>query len=452
MGKLDLSALKDQYQNGTIDMITVAGVDMQGKLFGKKVPVRYFLDDAVHGIHTCAINFIWDVSLKYAENYTFCNFDTGLHDIKVIPDISTLRTYPWIPKNAVVIGDIYNKDGSEVTIAPRNILKKQLAKAGALGYRAYAASEIEFHIFKETIDSAREKNFSNLQPLFSYPVDYSIYRLNVDDWFLGQLARYLEEAGIPVEALKGEWGNGQVELNVQYAEALEMADRTAIYKNGIKEIAALNNLMVTFMAKHDTEASGSSGHTHISLWDLQGNNVFYDANHPYKLSDTGRYFLGGMMALAPEFMLFYAPYINSYKRLANTGGAPNTQTWGEDNRTTAFRVDGQGKSCRIENRIPGSDANHYLVLAACLASGLYGIEHKIDIEAPTKGDASSAPGVKRLPANLAEAIQKLSNSKIARELLGADVVDHYLTAAQNELNDYFLEVTDWERKKYFEFI
>ncbi len=452
MGKMNLKQLQDHVQNGLIDTITVAGVDMQGKLFGKKLPARFFLEDALEGIHTCAINFIWDVSLKFSENYEFCNFDTGLHDMKVTPDFSTLRTYPWIAKNAIVLGDIFNKDGSVVSIAPRHMLKKQLKKAESMGFQAFAASEMEFYIFKETSESAREKNFTNLKPLFSYPIDYSIYRLNVDDWFLGQVSRYLEEIGIPLEAIKGEWGNGQIEINVKYADALEMADRTALYKNGIKEIAAQNNMMVTFMAKHDTNDSGSSGHTHISLWDNTGNNLFYDPDHKHRLTDTGRYFLGGMMALAPEFMIFYAPYINSYKRLSNTGGAPNTLTWGEDNRTTSFRVDGKGKSCRVENRIPGADVNHYLVLTAMLASGLYGIEHQIDIAEPTKGNASSAPGVKRLPSNLAEAINLLEQSEIARQLLGTDVVEHYLIAAKNELNDYFFEVTDWERKKYFEFI
>ncbi len=452
MAKLDLHTFEQQVQQGKYEQVIVAGVDMQGKLFGKKVPAQYFLEDAKDGIHTCAINLIWDVSLKFAENYTFCNFETGLQDMKVIPDLATLRPYPWIEKTAIVLGDLYNKDGSEVPMAPRNMLKKQLQKARQLGYQTFAASELEFYIFRETSESAREKNFANLKPLFQYPIDYSIYRLNVDDWFLRQLAPNLEAAGIPVESLKGEFGNGQVELNVKYAEALEMADRTAIFKNGLKEIAALNDLMITFMAKHDTNDSGSSGHTHISLWDEAGNNLFYDAQDAYGLSQTARYFLGGMMALAPDLMLFYAPYVNSYKRLANTGGAPNTLTWGTDNRTTAFRIDGKGKSCRIENRIPGSDANHFLVLTACLASGLYGIEHKIDIAAPTTGDASRAPGVQRLPANPVEAIQRLENSEIARQLLGDDVVDHYLTAAKNELNDYFVEVTDWERRKYFEFI
>jgi Glutamine synthetase len=449
---VSIDELKRRTEEGKVEMVIIAGVDMQGKLFGKKVPARFFLEEAQTGIHTCATNLAWDVSLNFQNNYEFCNFETGLHDLKLIPDLSTLRLYPWVEKTALVLGDLTNKDGSGVDVSPRRMLQKQLEKAAALGYTAFAASEIEFYLFKETSASARAKNFAGLEPLFAYPIDYSIYRLNIDDWFLSQLVRHLESVGVPVEALKGEWGNGQIELNVKYAEALEMADRTAIYKNGIKEIAAMNGLMATFMAKHSTNDSGSSGHTHISLWDAAGNNAFYDPERPHSLSETGRYFLGGMMALAPEMMLFYAPYINSYKRLRNTGGAPNTLSWGKDNRTTSFRMDGSGKSCRIENRIPGADANHYLVLAACLASGLYGIEHRIDIPEPVRGNASALADAVKLPTHLPEAVRLLERSDRVRELLGDNVVNHYLTAANNEIDQYFTDVTDWERSKYFEFI
>ncbi len=453
MAHLEFRTLQDLVATGDIDTIVIAGVDMQGRLFGKRVPARYFLKGAKDGIHTCAINFIWDVSLNFADNYEFCNWGTGLHDIRLVPDLSTLRLYPWNEKTAFVLCDIYNKNGTEVDIAPRNMLKKQVEKAKSMGFMAFAASECEFYLFRETSDSVREKNFMNLKPLFGYPIDYSLYRLTVDDWILSQLTRNLEAVGVPVESLKGEWGNGQIELNIEYAEALEMGDRSAIYKNSIKEIAALNNLMATFMAKQDQNDSGSSGHTHISLWDADGkNNVFYDPESEYGLSQTGRYFLGGMMALAPEMMLFYAHYINSYKRLANTAGAPTTLTWGIDNRSTTFRYDGKGKSSRIENRIPGADANHYLVLTAILASGMYGIENKIDIAAPTMANAYTAPDVKRLPKNLVEAVDLLDKSEIVRELLGDKVVEHYLTAARNEIDDYFTTVTEWDRRKYFEFI
>ncbi|WP_372636771.1 glutamine synthetase family protein [Cohnella sp.] len=452
MARLSIEELSRLTASGEINSVIVAGVDMQGKLFGKRVPARYFLEEAREGIHTCALNLAWDVSLNFGE-FDYCNWDTGVHDMKTIPDLSTLRPYPWSPGTALVLADLEEKSGEAVSIAPRNILKRQIAKAEGMGFKAYAASEIEFYVFKETSDSAREKNFANLKPLFPYPIDYSIYRLTVDHWFLGQLTSNLEAVGVPIEALKGEWGNGQVELNVRYAEALEMADRTAIYKNGIKEMAALNQLMVTFMAKQDTNDSGSSGHTHISLWDTEGSvNVLHDPDKEYGLSETGRYFLGGMLALAPELMVFYAPYVNSYKRLMDFGsGAPNTISWGIDNRSTSFRFDGKGKSSRFENRVPGADANHYLVIAAMMASGLYGIEHRIDIPEPIKGNAG-VMDLRKLPTNLYEARKILEGSEIARELLGDEVVRHYLQAVDLELKEYFTVVTDWERRKYFEFI
>ncbi|WP_103109900.1 glutamine synthetase family protein [Brevibacillus reuszeri] len=452
MTRLDMNRLKELEAQGEIDTIIIAGVDMQGKLFGKRVPASYFIEDAKDGIHTCALNLAWDVSLNFG-GFKFCNWDTGVHDMKTVPDLSTLRPYPWQSKTAFVLADLQNKDGSDVSIAPRNMLKRQINKAREQGFMAKAASEIEFYVFRETSSSVREKNYNNLTPLFEYPIDYSLYRLTVDDWFLSQLTRNLEAVGVPIEALKGEWGNGQIELNVRYAEVLEMADRTAIYKNGIKEIAALNNLMATFMAKQDANDSGSSGHTHISLWDTEEkNNIFYDPSMEYGLSQLGRYFLGGMLELAPEMMLMYAPYVNSYKRLSSFGsGAPNTVSWGIDNRSTSFRYDGKGKSSRFENRIPGADANHYLVLTAMMASGMYGIENKIDIPQPVSGNAADQP-VPRLPTNLFDAIRLFEKSERVKELLGKDVFDHYLQAAQNELQDFLTAVTDWERKKYFEFI
>ncbi len=453
MSTLDFKELQELINRGEIDTVIIAAVDMQGKLFGKRVPAHYFLEIAQEGVHTCTINLIWDVSLNFASNYKFSNWNTGLHDMKAVPDLSTLRRCPWSDKTVLVLSDLYNEDNSPVEVAPRNMLKKQLEKARQMGFKVFAASEIEFYLFKETSDSVREKSFANLKPLFDYPIDYSLYRLTVDDWFLGQVVRNLEAAGVPVEALKGEWGMGQIELNLRYCEALEMADRTAVYKNGIKEMAALNNLMATFMAKPHSNDSGSSCHTHISLWDLDGKeNLFWNADNEYQLSDTGRYFLGGMMSHAPEFMIFYAHYINSYKRLANTAGAPNTLTWGFDNRTVGFRCAGHGKGRRIENRIPGADANLYLVLTACLASGLYGIENKIDVPAPILGDAYTMPGIVRLPSNLTEAASLLENSKIAGKLIGESAIEHYLIATKNEIADYFSEVTDWERRKYFEFI
>lgn len=317
----------------------------------------------------------------------------------------------------------------------------------------FFASELEFFVYKENSDSVREKDFNNLKPLFPYPVDYSISRLNIDDWFLSKIVKNFGKAEINVESVKGEWGRGQYEINLKYTDSLTMADQTAIYKNGTKEIAALNDLLVTFMAKPDTNDSGSSGHTHISLWDANGeNNLFNDPNSEDGLSKIAKHFLAGMLELTPEMMILYAPYINSYKRIMNTGGAPTTNTWGMDNRTTAFRIDGKGKSCRIENRIPGADANFYLVIAACLASGLYGIENELELPSMTTNNAYEDQNAPQLPSNLVEALEHFKTSERVKGILGEDVVKHYTTAVENEIRDYFADVTDWEKRKYLEFI
>lgn len=439
-------------EKGEVETVILAGVDLQGRLYGKKVPVGYFIEDLKDGIHTCALNFAWDISLTIGE-FDYCNINTGFHDIKTVPDLNTLRMYPWVEKTAFVMCDAFDEEGNRVEIAPRSILTKQIEKAEKMGYSAQAASELEFHLYKETPESIREKNFHEPKPLFPYPVDYSIYRLNVDDWFLKQLTRNLELANIPVDSLKGEWGLGQVELNIKHSEILEMADRTALYKSGVKEMAIFNDLMATFMAKPTTTSAGSGGHTHISLWDLAGHtNLFWDPDGEYQLSKVGRHFLGGMLSLAKDFMLFYAPYINSYKRMAdNSAGAPNTVSWGIDNRAASFRSVGRNNACRLENRISGADCNYYLVLTACLASGLYGIEHEIEPPKPVYGDSGNL-NLPKLPENLIDAIDAFDKSQVVRSILGDKVVDHYLTAAKLEVKQYFTEVTDWERRKYFEFI
>lgn len=357
MNYIKFNKLVELVEGGEITTIIIGAADMQGKLFGKKLPAKKFLEGKKDGIQICAVNLAWDISLNYKGNYDFCNFDTGLHDMNLIPDLSTIRPYPWLEKTAFVMADIQDIDGKDISIAPRNILKKQLQIANDMGFKVQAASELEFFIYKETPESIRSKNFMNLAPLFPYPIDNNLYRMNVDDWFIRKLVENLDVAGVDTESYKGEWGNGQIEINLQYNEGLEMADQTVVYKAGIKEMAIQDQLMATFMAKPVTEDSGSSGHVHMSLCNLSDQvNIFYDPDNDYNLSETGRYFLGGVRELAPEMMLLYAPYVNSYKRFVVNGGAPTTFTWGVDNRTTAFRLAGANESMRIENRIPGADA------------------------------------------------------------------------------------------------
>jgi len=320
-----------------------------------------------------------------------------------------------------------------------------------LGFEPFTASELEFFMFRETPESAREKGYKNLAPLFNYIGDYSIYFNTIDDGILGYVRDSMEKAGVPLESQKPEWGFGQLELSIRYSDALEMADRHTIYKNGVKEMAVQKGFLATFMAKYCNSDSGNGLHIHCSFWD-KDKNCFYDEQGKYNLSDTARHYLGGLLSHVNEFFLFCAPYVNSYKRLEIGSFAPVNVTWGFDNRCVAIRVAGHGKSTRLEFRCPGADANPYLAKAAMLAAGLYGIENKIEpaIGPVINQDGYQMEGARHLPANLFEAINLFSNSKPVMEAFGEEVVKHYLTAAQNEFNEYLRVVTDWETKRYFE--
>ncbi|MCL6611577.1 MAG: glutamine synthetase family protein [Peptococcaceae bacterium] len=450
MANMDISTLKSMADRGEIDTVIIAAADMQARLFGKRCCADFFLSEAVHGINICSNNLIWDIELNEGGQYPLAGRQTGLPDLRAVPDMTTLRIYPWFEKTAMVMADLFHQDGTPVSAAPRNILKRRVEKAGKMGLQADMASEIEFYIFNETAETARDKNYRDLLPLSRMPAE-SIRQLSRYEHFLGKVRRNLNRAGVEVELARPERGRGQAEVNLRYAGALEMADRTAIYKNGIKEMADLEKLAVTFMAKYRTGEPASGFHVHMSLRDQKGDNIFYDPDDDHGMSPACKHFLAGMIMLAPELMCFYAPYINSYKRYGSTFGAPRNLSWGFDNRTLSFRLIGRGKSFRIENRIPGADANPYLVLAACLASGLYGIEHRMNLPfPPVRGSAYEMKDLRALPASLMDALKDFENSEIARELFGREVIDHYARAARYEIENFLASVTDWERRRNFE--
>ncbi|BAF60479.1 glutamine synthetase [Pelotomaculum thermopropionicum SI] len=450
MTKIDTGILKSMIDRGEIDTVIIAAADMQSRFFGKRCCADFFLSEAVHGINICSNNLIWDIELNEGGQYPLAGRRTGLPDLRAVPDMTTLRLYPWFEKTVLVMADLFHQDGTTVTIAPRNILKRQVEKAGNMGLQADMAAEIEFYIFNETAETARDKRYRELLPLSRMPAE-SIHQSSRYEHFLGKVRRYLNGAGVEVELARPERGRGQAEVNLRYTGALEMADRTAIYKNGIKEMADLEKLAVTFMAKYKTEEPASGFHVHLSLRDQKGNNIFYDENDEHGMSATCKHFLAGMITLAPELMCFYAPYINSYKRYGSTFGAPRNLSWGFDNRTLSFRVIGRGKSFRIENRIPGADANPYLVLAACLASGLYGIENETALPSPpVRGSAYEMRELRVLPASLMDALADFENSETARALFGREVIDHYALAAKQEIECFLKSVTDWERRRNFE--
>lgn len=451
-GKIDHKTLEKMIKEDQIDTIIMAGVDLQGRMYGKRLAGATFLKHFHGGINTCACNFGWDMDLILIPGMEFTGWHTGYQDMKCLPDYNTIRIYPWFEKTAVVLCDTCDEDDKLIEIAPRTILRRQIEKCEKAGFTPLMASELEFFLFKETIDSARAKDYRNLEPLFKYYGDYSIFRTSMDEWILGKLRRNLDLLGLEVESVKGEWGHGQIELGIVYQEALEMGDRHTLLKQCVKEISALNGLAATFMAKHKTDDSGSGLHIHVSLWDKAGKkSMFWDPKKEHGMSDTMRHFMGGMMQLSRDFQVFYAPLINSYKRYRPASFAPYNLTWGGDNRTVTFRVCGSGNSCRIENRIPGADANGYLALATCLATGLYGVQNKLEpVGEFCKGDAYEMKDAPLFAMNLPAALRNFDKSEIARELLGEDVVNHYVKLLEWECDQYFTEVTDWERRRYFD--
>jgi glutamine synthetase len=336
-----------------------------------------------------------------------------------------------------------------VAHSPRAILKRQLARARAAGFGVNMASELEFYVFDEPYGVARKKNYKGLETAGWYIEDYHIFQTTKEESLIRKIRNDMDAAGIPVEFSKGEWGPGQAELNLKYAEALEMADRHAIYKNGVKEIAFLQGKAVTFMAKWDFGLAGSSCHIHTSLVDADdGAPAFPDesGNH----SDIFEHFMAGQLALARDITLFLAPYINSYKRFQAGSFAPTKAIWSSDNRTAGFRVVGAGPSLRVECRIPGADANPYLAFAALLAAGLHGIEHQLELEPAFTGDAYKGKDIREIPKTLREAIECLDRSQDLRAAFGDAVVEHYLHCGRWEQFEYDRRITDHELIRGFE--
>jgi glutamine synthetase len=343
-------------------------------------------------------------------------------------------------------------DGKPVPVSPRQVLRRQVDRARKLGFNPKTGSELEFYLFKDTYEQAAARDYRDLQPYGRYIEDYHILQGTKAEWFNRQIRNGMEGAAVPVENSKGEWGFGQQEINLRFTESLEMADRHVVYKNGVKEIAALNQVAVTFMAKWSMAQAGSSFHLHSSLWDVKSDKaLFHSANGgPHGMSPLFQHYLAGLIALARDFSLFYAPFVNSYKRYQATSFAPTSIVWSWDNRTCGFRIIGHGSGLRVECRIPGADANPYMAFAATIAAGLHGIENKLELPPEFRGDAYTTKNLPRVPGNLTEAINALEKSQVAREAFGDEVVEHYLHSARLERQSFDSAVTDWELRRNFE--
>jgi glutamine synthetase len=451
-GRLDFEELKSAVRAGTIDTVLACMVDMQGRLIGKRFQAQYFVDGAHEETHGCNYLLANDIDMEPVPGYQAASWDKGYGDFVMRPDMSTLRHVPWLEGTALVLCDVLDHHHHELAHSPRAMLKAQVARLAKRNMRAYLASELEFYLFDESFEAAHAKRYADLKTAGYYIEDYHIFQTTKEEGFMRAVRRGLEGAGIPVENSKGEWGPGQEEINVRYADALDMADRHVILKNGIKEIAHAQGKAVTFMAKWRYDLAGSSSHIHASLWSADGKKpLFYDAKGELGMSPLMRAFVAGQLKYAREITYFLAPYINSYKRFQVGTFAPTRTVWSRDNRTAGFRLCGEGsKSIRIECRVGGADLNPYLAFAALIAAGLAGVDEKLELDAPFSGDAYHVKTLPEVPKTLREATDLLQGSEMLRSALGAEVVDHYVHTAKWEQLEYDRRITDWELMRGFE--
>jgi glutamine synthetase len=436
-----------------IDTVVVGFTDHYGRLVGKRYDAGMFLDEvADHGAHGCDYLLTTDMEMEPVPGYDFANWELGYGDVHLVPDLATLRRADWLDRTALVLCDVTDiDDHSPVAAAPRTILRRQVDAAAELGLTAMAATELEYYLYRTSYRDAAARGYADLEAAGWYLEDYHLLQGARTEDFTAAVRRHLRRSGVPVESSKGEWGVGQHELNVRYADVLAMADRHVIYKQCLKETADRLGASVTFMAKVATAQAGSSCHVHMSLW-RDGVNAFAGDQElgPVRCSDEFRWFLGGVLAHVPDVMVFLAPTVNAYKRYIDGSWAPTRIAWSHDNRTAGVRVVGRGPSLRIECRIPGADCNPYLTLAGLLASGLDGVVNRTDAPQPFVGDVYAARDLPHVPRSLAEATDLFEASPFAKAAFGQPVVDHYTHFFRTEWDAYMTAVSDWERRRYFE--
>jgi glutamine synthetase len=434
---------------GDIDTVIVAFCDMQGRLTGKRVSARLFVEDvAAHGAECCNYLLAVDVDMNTVDGYAMSSWETGYGDMVMTPDFSTLRLVPWLPATAMVMADLSRTDGAPVAPAPRSILNRQIDRLAERDLVPYVGTELEFMVFDDGYREAWSKGYRGLTAASDYNVDYAMMASTRMEPLLRDIRLGMTGAGMYCEGVKGECNLGQQEIAFRYDHARVTCDNHTIYKNGAKEIADAHGKSLTFMAKFD-EREGNSCHIHISLRGDDGSPVFADEDDDLGMSQMFRSFIAGQLATLRELTLFYAPNINSYKRFVEGSFAPTAIAWGMDNRTCALRVVGHGHGMRMENRAPGGDVNQYLAVSALIAGGLYGIERDLELPDPLQGNAYASEA-EHLPTTLGEAAALFDESEVARTAFGDDVVEHYLNNARVELAAYNSTVTDWERVRGFE--
>ncbi|GAA2716702.1 glutamine synthetase family protein [Micromonospora olivasterospora] len=447
---LSLEELRVAVADGALDTVVLALVDMQGRLQGKRFHAPHFLDEVVeHGSEGCNYLLAVDVDMNTVDGYAMSSWERGYGDFAMVPDLATLRRVPWQPGTAMLLADLAWLDGSgPVAASPRQILRRQLDRLAAHGLTAYAGTELEFVLYRDSYEDAWRRGYRDLTPANQYNVDYSLLGTARVEPLLRRIRTEMAGAGLTPESAKGECNLGQHEIAFRYDEALTCADNHVVYKNGAKEIAAQEGMSITFMAKPNAR-EGNSCHIHFSLRDAQGRSAMR-GDGPAGLSVTGRRVLGGLLATMRELSLFFAPNVNSYKRYQPGSFAPTALRWGTDNRTCALRLVGHGEGLRVENRVPGADVNPYLAIAALVAGAVHGIERGLEPGEECAGNAYADPHAERVPATLRDALSLWESSTLARESFGAEVHAHYANLARVELTAFDAAVTDWELTRGFE--
>jgi glutamine synthetase len=454
-GLIKAAALEELAKAGDVDTVLCMFTDLQGRFMGKRILPDFFLEEILggEGLHACLYLLAIDMEMEPLPGYKYASWETGYGDFRMVPDMDTMRWCPWLEKTVMVICDVADEEtGEPVSVSPRQILKAQIARAAKQGYLIKTGSELEFYLFKDGYDELAARNYKDPQPSSSYIMDYHMLQTTKDEWIIRKIRNDMRGAGIPIEFSKGEFGKGQHEINITYSDALSNADHHSLYKHGVKEIAALSGVAATYMAKWTMAEAGSSCHLHSSVWDAKGKkSLMWSEKGEHHMSDTFRWYLGGLMTTAREMAWMYAPFVNSYKRYQLGSWAPTAIVWSRDNRTCGFRTVGEHAGYRVECRIPGADANPYLAFAATIASGLWGIENKIEPPDMFVGNAYEAKRVPRVPYSLHESIDVFRKSKLAREAFGDFVFEHLLNTAVQEQTIFDNTcVTDWELQRYFE--
>ncbi|MDG2335647.1 MAG: glutamine synthetase family protein [Myxococcota bacterium] len=456
-GRLDLDTLRRKIEDGSIETVLTVFPDLYGCLMGKRIVGRFFLEEVADGgMHACDYLLASDIEMEPTPGYSFTSWETGYGDLRAVPDWSTLREAAWLDRTAIVFCDALEEERDvPIAVAPRSILKAQLAKAADAGIVPHFASELEFFLFKETYSGARKKHYQDLELSQSYNEDYHVLSGAFAEPVIGAIRRLVDASGVPVEFSKGEASAGQHEINLRYAQGVEMADRHVIYKLAAKEIAAAQDASLSFMAKWHTDHAGNSLHVHMSFTDPEGASLFSGDGEKLpgteaRPTDTFRHAVGGLLEHARELSMLFAPNVNSYKRYIEDTFAPTRIAWSYDNRTVGFRVVGHGPSLRVECRIPGGDANPYLVYAGMLAAALDGVERKIDPGPLFEGNGYEAQDLPRVPHTLGEAIEAFASSAFIQGAFGEEVVEHLAHFARAELAEYQRVVTDFERARFFE--